>query len=87
MNVVQKYFGSSARQAPMQGSSFQARNHPMTKSPITQFSTKFPVIPCSFAWLSQKPAIHAAFLDAPKKFPVIFPVIGEFEQNGTDDAS
>src|SRR5215471_10088386 len=33
------------------------------------------LIPCFCAWPSQKPAIHAAFRDARKKFPVIFPVI------------
>jgi hypothetical protein len=33
------------------------------------------LIPCFCAWGSQKCAIHAAFHEQRKKFPVIFPVI------------
>ena len=35
------------------------------------------LIPCFCAYPSQKPAIHAAFREVPKKFPVIFPVISK----------
>jgi hypothetical protein len=47
---------------------------------ITQF-LEFPVIPCFSALKSQKPAIHAAFRAREKKFPVIFPVIGNLPGN------
>ena len=33
------------------------------------------LIPCFFAWVSRKSAIHAAFFADREKFPVIFPVI------------
>src|SRR5438874_10550046 len=36
------------------------------------------LIPCSYAWGSRKPATHAGSRARAKKFPVNFPVIGEF---------
>src|SRR5215470_16310873 len=40
------------------------------------------LIPCFWTHLSRKPAIHAAFHTRRKKFPVIFPVLREFDPDG-----
>jgi hypothetical protein len=49
---------------------FKLLNHPITESLNSSNSL---LIPCFCALSSQKPAIHAGFLHAPKKIPCYFP--------------
>jgi hypothetical protein len=46
------------------------------------FSVNSLLIPCSGALQLRNPAIHAIFHARSKKFPVIFPVMAQMDQNG-----
>jgi hypothetical protein len=46
------------------------------------FSVNSLLIPCSGALQLRNPAIHAVFHARSKKFPVIFPVMAQMDQNG-----
>jgi hypothetical protein len=88
VNVVRGFFTSSrtrhAKSAAFPSSfrrSLDSRvfSHPIARSPNHSIRLNSLLIPCSDAWETQKPAIHASFLKRAKKIPCYFPCYPEIQ--------